>query len=148
MMYVEHFVNFLFQLRSRESSYKDSCWNYTPIFWKYWKTPLKVHRLHGGQKERYKDTLNSSPKTFNIDHNSWDVLSAQRDQCSQSVHNDRASTSYKGSSSKTSTQREGNPCHQCCSALIARIGLISLLRTHRLNYMLIMFNLLNLSINT
>ena len=103
-------------------------------------------RSRGGQKKRYKDTLKSSLKTFNIDHNSWEVLSEQRDQWRQSVHIG-ASQAEQALATKAAQARQArkerathavNPdtmlqCPHCPRKLRARIGLISHLRTHRLN---------------
>ena len=74
-------------------------------------------RSRSGQKKRYIDTLKTSLKIFNINHNySWEVLSAHTYQLRRFVKKlslpGRASTSYKSTPIKTSTKREGNPCNQ------------------------------------
>ena len=103
-------------------------------------------RSRGGQKKRFKDTLKSSLKAFDIDHDSWQVLSSDRDRWRQTVH-DGASQAEQAQATKAAQARQARKerasrpvtsdnmlqCPHCQRQFRARIGLISHLRTHKPN---------------
>ena len=104
-------------------------------------------RSVGWQKKRFKDTLKKTLKIFNIDVTNWQILCpgsttvAQYDSYrSKHIRNRIAEAQKKRASCKarlysTSSTSAGPtyPCPECGRALQARIGLISHLRTHRVN---------------
>ena len=102
-------------------------------------------RSHGGQKKRFKDTLNASLKDFGIDHNSWETTAQNRAAWRGAINKGAAayeSRRLEIAKSKRTTRksRTGSasgtldptalPCPHCPRSFKVKIGLISHLRTH------------------
>ena len=102
-------------------------------------------RSQGGQKKRFKDTLKASLKDFGIDHNSWETLAQDRSEWQGAIR--KGAAAYEAQRIKTAklkrssrkSRANGNPlpqaasgltCPHCSRTFMARIGLISHIRTH------------------
>ena len=103
-------------------------------------------RSLGGQKKRSKDTLKKTLTSFNIDMTNWEVCAQDRPLWRSMIHTGArtAETNRIAEARKsvllakrdfiTSTSAGPTyPCPECGIVLQARIGLISHLRTHRVN---------------
>ena len=99
-------------------------------------------RTQGGQRKRFKDTLKSALKAFNIDPNSWEEMANDRATWRSATHkgavsceaNRRAVAEEKRAARKLRAGTAGSgdiPCPHCNRTFCARIGLISHLRTHQ-----------------
>ena len=108
----------------------------------YGKRPL------GGQKKRFKDTLKKTLTSFNIDVTNWEVCAQDRPLWRSMIHtgartaetnriaeaqNKRAARKARLYSTTSTSAGPTYPCPECGRVLHARIGLISHLRTHRVN---------------
>ena len=100
-------------------------------------------RSHGGQKKRYKDTLNTTLKDCKIDPCKWEETaldrSAWRQQTKTGVtqfeadritEQKRKREVRKSSSASIDPSDAHLPCPHCSRLFRAKIGLISHLRTH------------------
>ena len=100
-------------------------------------------RAQGGQKKRFKDTLKSSLKAFNVDVDSWETLAKDRTSWRSAIKkgaancevNRRNATEFKRKARKDRAQNtidpdQTIPCPNCDRTFRARIGLISHQRTH------------------
>ena len=105
-------------------------------------------RSVGGQKKRFKDTLKKTLTSFNIDVTNWEACSQYRPLCRNMIHTGArtAETHRIAEAQKKHTARKARlystistsagptyPCPEFGGVLQARIGLISHLRTHRVN---------------
>ena len=101
-------------------------------------------RSQGGQKKRYKDTLKTSLKCFNIDPGTWETValdrSAWRSQTNRGAayyENHRIAAAQrnrelrKSRATSSSAMSTDHLCPTCGRAFHARIGLIGHSRTHR-----------------
>ena len=103
-------------------------------------------RSHGGQKKRYKDTLNASLKDFNIPTESWEQIAkiVQSGEASQKgelvntkqtriseAEQKRAQRKARAKASPTELSSSDLSCSICKRQFRAKIGLISHLRTHK-----------------
>ncbi|XP_046846768.1 uncharacterized protein LOC124440414 [Xenia sp. Carnegie-2017] len=101
-------------------------------------------RSVGGQKKRFKDTLKTSLKSFNINTATWDKLAGNRStwrdlifkgcQASEerrTVDAKQKRELRKSRAASASTSDASLVCPSCSRAFRAKIGLISHLRTHR-----------------
>jgi hypothetical protein len=100
-------------------------------------------RTKGGQRKRFKDTLKSSLKAFNIDPDDWEALAKDRSHWRSITH--KGAVYCEGSRTlaaeekrqarklRASTVDAGDniPCPHCGRTFRARIGLTSHLRTHQ-----------------
>ena len=103
-------------------------------------------RSHGGQKKRYKDTLNASLKDFNIPTESWEQIAQDRTKWRGLIK--RGAGEYEAKRISKAEQKraqrkaraKASPTELCSSDLSrsicnrqfrAKIGLISHLRTHK-----------------
>ena len=105
-------------------------------------------RSVGGQKKRSKDTLMKTLTNSNIDVTNWEVCAHDRPLWRSMIHTTarRAETSTIAEARKKRAARKASlysttrtsaeptyPCPECGRVLQARIGLISHLRTHKVN---------------
>ena len=105
-------------------------------------------RSVGGQKKRFKDTLKKTLTSFNIDVTNWEVCAQDRLLWRSMIHTGArtAETHRFAEAQKKRAARKARlysttspsagptyPCPECGRVLQARIGLISHLRTHRVN---------------
>uniref|UniRef100_A0A0L8GUM4 C2H2-type domain-containing protein n=1 Tax=Octopus bimaculoides TaxID=37653 RepID=A0A0L8GUM4_OCTBM len=100
-------------------------------------------RSHGGQRKRFKDSLNVSLKAFNIDPLSWEQTALNRTKWRAAVPNGarQYESDRKAAAEKRKQNRTNNalkppapatiPCPYCSRSFQAWIGLISHLRTHQ-----------------
>lgn len=102
-------------------------------------------RTQGGQKKRYKDTLKSSLKAFEISPDTWEECALDRNAWRASLR--KGAAGYETSRRITAERKrqvrksresisslgEYIPCPYCPRRFQARIGLISHLRTHQQN---------------
>ena len=100
-------------------------------------------RSHGGQKKRFKDTLKSSLKSFDIRTDSWELAALERASWRSCLYNGAVSceASKKAAAElrrKKRKARELEPltpatisCPHCPRLFRARIGLSSHLRVHK-----------------
>jgi hypothetical protein len=99
-------------------------------------------RSRGGQKKRFKDSLKSSLKAFEIDWNSWEQMALDRPQWRASVFEgfkscelNRTSAAIlkrKNRKERASTTTAGTiPCPRCNRTFRAQVGLRSHLRAHK-----------------
>jgi hypothetical protein len=100
-------------------------------------------RSHGGQKKRFKDTLKSSLKAFDIRTDSWELAALERASWRSCLYNGAVSceASKKAAAElrrKKRKARELEPltpatisCPHCPRLFRARIGLSSHLRVHK-----------------
>ena len=101
-----------------------------------------------GQKKRFKDTLKKTLTSFNIDVTNWEVCAQDRPLWRSMIHTGAriAETIRIAEAQKKRAARKARlyfptitstgptyPCPECGRVLQARIGLISHLRTHRVN---------------
>ena len=101
-----------------------------------------------GQKKRFKDTLKKTLTSFNIDVTNWEVCARYRPLWRSMIHTGArtAETIRFAEAQKKRAARKARlysltitstgptyPCPECGRVLQARIGLISHLRTHRVN---------------
>ena len=106
-------------------------------------------RSLGGQKKRFKDTLKKTLISFNIDVTKWEVCARDRPLWRSMIHTGArtAETNRIAEAQKKRAARKARllsttstsagptyPCPECGRVLQARIGLISHLRTHRVNH--------------
>ena len=102
-------------------------------------------RSHGGQKKHYKDTLKASVKSLDIDTTTWETLAQNRPTWRCLIHkgcqayearcNAEAQLKHELRKSRATSATTTVPtqvCPICARTLRARIGLISHLRTHRI----------------
>ena len=105
-------------------------------------------RSLGGQKKRFKDTLKKTLTSFNIDVTNWEVCAQDRPLWRSMIYTGArtAETNMIAEAQKKRAARKARlysttstsagttyPCPECGRVLQARIGLISHLRTHRVN---------------
>ena len=105
-------------------------------------------RSVGGQMKRFKDTLKKTLTSFNIDVTNWEVCAQDRPLWRSMIHTGArtAETIRIVEAQKKRAARKARlypptitstgptyPCPECGRVLQARIGLISLLPTHRVN---------------
>ena len=105
-------------------------------------------RLVGGQKKRFKDTIQTTLTRFNIDVTNWEVCAQDRSMWRSIIHTGariaetnriaearkkRAARKARFYSTTSASAGPTYPCPECGRVLQARIGLISHLRTHRVN---------------
>ena len=103
-------------------------------------------RSVGGQNKRFKDTLEKTLTSFNIDVTNWEVCAQDRPLWCSTIHTvartaetiriaeaqkKRAARKVRIYSPTISSTGRTYPCPECGRVLQARIGLISLLRTHQ-----------------
>ena len=102
-------------------------------------------RSHGGQKKRYKDTLKTSLKEFNIPTESWEQIAQDRTKWRGFIkrgageyeakrikaEQKRAQRKVRAKASPTELSSSDLSCSICNRQFRARIGLISHLRTHK-----------------
>jgi len=103
-------------------------------------------RSVGGQKKRFKDTLKTSLKSFNIDTTTWEKLAGNRSAwrdltykgclVSEERQTVKAQQKRELRKSRTATSTSTPPdtslvCPVCARTFRAKIGLFSHLRTHR-----------------
>ena len=100
-------------------------------------------RSVGGQKKRFKDTLKKTLTSFNIDVTNWEAYAQDRPMWRRMIHNG-ARTAKTNRIAEAQTKRAARkarlhsagptyPCPECGRVLQARIGLVSHIRTHRVN---------------
>ncbi len=102
----------------------------------------------GGQKKRFKDTLEKTLTSFNIDATNWEVCAQDRPLWRSMIYTGartaetnriaeaqkkRAARKVRIYSPTISSTGRTYPCPECGRVLQARIGLISHLRSHRVN---------------
>ena len=105
-------------------------------------------RSVGWQRKRFKDTLKKTLKIFNIGVTNWQILcpgsttvaqyentGARTSETHRIAEAQKKRASRKARLYSTSSTSAGPtyPCPECGRVLQARIGLISHLRTHRVN---------------
>ena len=105
-------------------------------------------RSVGGQKKRFKDTLKKTLISFNIDVTNWEVCAQDRPLWRSMIHTgartaetnriaeaqkQRAARNARLYSTISASAGPTYPCSECRRVLQTRIGLISHLRTHRVN---------------
>jgi len=103
-------------------------------------------RTVGGQRKRYKDSLKVSLKDFNISTESWESLASDRPSWRQLITKgahaaeerrsrqaDEKRAVRKERAASTNSTAPTHFCPTCGRGFLARIGLISHLRTHRRN---------------
>ena len=103
-------------------------------------------RSHGGQKKRYKDTLKTSLKDFNIPTESWEQIAQYRTKWRglikrgageygakriSEAEQKRAQRKARAKASPTELSSSDLSCSICNRQFRAKIGLISHLRTHK-----------------
>ena len=103
-------------------------------------------RSHGGQKNRYKDTLKASLKDFNIPTESWEQIAQDRTKWRglikmgageyeakriSEAEQKRAQWKARDKTSPTELSSSNLCCSICNRQFRAEIGLISHLRTHK-----------------
>jgi hypothetical protein len=100
-------------------------------------------RSQGGQKKRYKDSLKTSLKAFDINHTTWEDAAQDRATWRSIVK--KGATTCEGMRNAAAQQRRlarktrtdqtpstvALPCPKCARTFSANIGLISHLRTHK-----------------
>ena len=100
-------------------------------------------RMVGGQRKRFKDCLKASLRDLSIDVNSWETHALDRPswrskiatgaraaETRRTTKAQRKRAARKARAASTSTTAPTPLCHTCGRAFMARIGLISHLRTH------------------
>ena len=102
----------------------------------------------GGQKKRFKDTPKKTPTRLNIDVTNWEVCAQDRPLWRSMIHTGArtAETNRMAEAQKKRAARQAKlypapsasagptyPCPEYGRVLQASIGLISYLRTHRVN---------------
>jgi hypothetical protein len=102
-------------------------------------------RSLGGQNKRYKDSLKTSLKTFQMDPNNWEELAADRESWRGKIRSGaenhearRLNDAQEKRAKRKERQRSPSACQppelscpHCDRLFRARIGLISHLRTHK-----------------
>ena len=103
-------------------------------------------RSHGGQKKRYKDTLKASLKDLNIPTESWEQIAQDRTKWRGLIRRGageyeakrigeaeqkRAQRKARAKTSPTELSSSDLSCSFCNRQFIAKIGLISHLRTRK-----------------
>ena len=103
-------------------------------------------RSHGGQKKRYKDTLNTSLKDFNIPTESWEQITQDRTNWRglirkrageyeakriSEAEQKRAQRKARAKPSPTELSSSDLSCSICNRQFRAKIALISQLRTQK-----------------
>ena len=100
-------------------------------------------RSQGGQKKRFKDSLKTSLKAFDINTDTWEVAVQDRIAWRSSLRKGAAAceASKKAAAEQRRQTRKDRdmkpapvgdiPCPHCPRLFLARIGLISHLRTHK-----------------
>ena len=104
----------------------------------------KGKRSRGAPKKRFKDTLKSSLKAFQLDPDVWESLAKDRGKWRSKVHKgaklseqrkiataQAKRTARKAKKPSNTTPRSQIHCHICQRAFSAQIGLTSHLRTHK-----------------
>ena len=87
-------------------------------------------RTVGGQRKRFKDSLKVSLKDFNISTESWESLASDRPRWRHLITKG-ANTAEERRSLQAEQKCPTHFCPTCGRGFLARIGLISHLRTHR-----------------
>ena len=113
------------------------------------KQPLYGELCHGkrtvgGQRKRFKDSLKVSLKDFNISTESWESLASDRPRWRhlitkgantaeerRSLQAEQKRAARKARATSTNSTTPTHFCPTCGRGFLARIGLISHLRTHR-----------------
>ena len=103
-------------------------------------------RTVGGQRKRFKDSLKVSLKDFNISAESWETLASERPfwrhlisksattaEERRSLVAERKRAARKARATSTNTMAPTHFCPTCGRGFLARIGLTSHLRTHRVS---------------
>ena len=100
-------------------------------------------RTKGGQRKRFKDSLKSSLKDFNIDTETWEEMATDRATWRSLMHKGAALSERNRTLAAEEKRRarklrasiddngDGIPCPHCQKTFRARIGLTSHLRTHQ-----------------
>ena len=100
-------------------------------------------RSQGGQKKRFKDSLKTSLKAFDINTDTWEAAAQDRIAWRSSLRKGAAAceASKKAAAEQRRQTRKDRdmkpapvgdiPCPHCPRLFLARIGLISHLRTHK-----------------
>ena len=110
-------------------------------------------RSRGGQKKRFKDTLNVSLKRCSIDHNAWEELASDRpawrskvrsgvtEYEKERIHNaiQKRRLRKERAHKAPSPGQQLHPCPHCSRLFRAPIGLRSHLRTHNMHEVMLIF---------